>query len=302
MSEIESETAAPSSGASESNSKSNVPVVTLLDTTVEGLASRPDSLKIDVITSNDDNDAPPADGSGYNKERRGSKSCLKVTNHDGPKGGGDGDTPVPSPIRRRSVHWDSSPAATVEVPASKDEKEQRGCGSLKGPAPYAGKEVFVKPPENLPAEDDQSDADEEEEQRLALAQAIARRQSAPCSMIGLGGGGAGCKPRPFSPPATLSESPTTSTTTANNGAKPRLHSPPPPAPPPDDEEEEEEEEPANKELEGKDPAHITTTITTPSEKVTSTTAPTSPTTTTTTTAKNSAFNSCNSSAHQVTTT
>ena len=60
----------------------------------------------------------------YIRERRGSKSCLKVSEVTGSISPG-GDPSITT--RRRSVHFDASPAATVEVPASEDEKAQRGC-------------------------------------------------------------------------------------------------------------------------------------------------------------------------------
>ena len=247
MSQITSTSAAPSN---------DVPVVTLIDTTVEGLASRPDSLQIEDAF-------PPPDGSGYNRERRGSKSCLKVTNHDGASGASLVSGELSSPMRRRSVHWDSSPASTVEVPASKDEKEQRGCGSLKGPAPYAGKEVFVKGPGTLNTEDGGSE-DEEEERRLALAQAIARRQSAPCSMVF--SEPRQDKPRLHSPPPSASL----------KGNKPRLHSPPPLRPQSEDEEAEVE---AEIEAEGKE-SPCTTSPPPPSPNLTTSTTAAATTTTT----------------------
>ena len=77
-----------------------------------------------------------------------------------------------TPGRRRSVHFDASPAATVEVPSSEADKAQRGCGALIGPAPFlGGKEAYV-----AATVEDEDDTDEESK-RLALARAIARRQS-----------------------------------------------------------------------------------------------------------------------------
>ena len=144
----------------------------------------------------------PANGTGYNRERRGSKSCLRVISNYDESGG----TPASSasagssgggsltPTRRRSVHFDASPAATMEVPSSDAEKAQRGCGALIGPAPFlGGKEVYVAPP---PDEDEVNEDDHDEEnQRLALAKTIARRQSG-----GPGGGGARPPTRLLSPP------------------------------------------------------------------------------------------------------
>ena len=69
------------------------------------------------------------------------------------------------------MHFDASPASTVEVPASDDEKAQRGGGALLGPAPFCGKEVYVAP------KDDSEDENSDEDKNLALAKAIAKRQS-----------------------------------------------------------------------------------------------------------------------------
>ena len=107
---------------------------------------------------------------GFCRDRRGSKSCLKVSSTD--ESGSLSPSGLPSPARRRSVHFDTSPAATVEVPASEADKAQRGCGALIGPAPFSGKEVYVAP-QPMEDEDDQ----DEETQRLVLARDIARRQS-----------------------------------------------------------------------------------------------------------------------------
>jgi hypothetical protein len=160
-------------------------VVTLLDTSSSNSTtcenSGPDSLHLDPNNGQQESDIP-ADGSGYSKERRGSKSCLKVTDECG--GGVGGPSGSVSPARRRSVHFDSSPPAeTFQLPVCKDEKEQRGCDALSGPSPYA------------PEQDNDAD---EETKRLALAKAIARRQSAP---VNFEGGGAGARrSRMFSPP------------------------------------------------------------------------------------------------------
>ena len=103
------------------------------------------------------------------RERRGSKSCLKVSDNSN-------DNACSSP-RRRSVHFDASPASEVEVPNSEMDKAVRGCGTLTGPAPFsAGKEVYVAPSPDLEADMAAAEADEET-QNLALAKAIARRQS-----------------------------------------------------------------------------------------------------------------------------
>jgi len=108
----------------------------------------------------------------FNCERRGSRSCLKVTSEDNSQ-----DSGCASPARRRSVHFDASPASTVEVPAGEADKAQRGCGALCGPAPVvSGKEVYIIPP---PPEEEDDEESVEETQKLALAKAIARRQSAP---------------------------------------------------------------------------------------------------------------------------
>ena len=106
-----------------------------------------------------------------NRERRGSKSCLKVSDNE------NGNA-CSSP-RRRSVHFDASPASEVEVPTSEMDKAVRGCGTLVGPAPFssAGKEVYVAPSPDLEADMEASAEADEETQNLALAKAIARRQS-----------------------------------------------------------------------------------------------------------------------------
>ena len=58
-------------------------------------------------------------GAGFNKERRGSKSCLKVSSSDFSDATGGSRSPclsVGSPARRRSVHFNASPVhSTVEV-------------------------------------------------------------------------------------------------------------------------------------------------------------------------------------------
>lgn len=139
---------------------------------------RPDTLRFlnpsdpSVIIETDDE----AENHSKNHQRRGSKSCLKVDpNTLSPSGLVSPNSAMSSssPARRRSVHFDASPAATVEVPSSDADKAQRGCGSLLGPAPFsAGKEVYVAPPPPDP-----EDENDEDEKRLALARAIARRQS-----------------------------------------------------------------------------------------------------------------------------
>ena len=108
----------------------------------------------------------------YACERRGSRSCLKVSSDDNGQ-----DSGCASPARRRSVHFDASPASTVEVPAGEADKAQRGCGALFAPAApiVSGKEVYIVPPP--PEEEDEESI--EKTQKLALAKAIARRQSAP---------------------------------------------------------------------------------------------------------------------------
>ena len=92
---------------------------------------------------------------GFNRERRGSKSCLKVhtaaTDNIAsaePSGSRSPCLTASSPSRRRSVHFNASPVNDVhEVPASEADKAQRGCGALIGPAPFlmSGKEVYVAP-------------------------------------------------------------------------------------------------------------------------------------------------------------
>ena len=57
-------------------------------------------------------------GAGFNKERRGSKSCLKVSSDFSDATGGSRSPclSVGSPARRRSVHFNASPVhSTVEV-------------------------------------------------------------------------------------------------------------------------------------------------------------------------------------------
>lgn len=125
--------------------------------------------------------SPTANGANYIGERRGSKSCLRVSSNYGDDSGSH------TPTRRRSVHFDASPAATVEIPSSDADKVQRGCGALIGPAPFlGGKEVYVHappPPSSGSGQTEDEDAnsndddDDEESQRLLLAKAIARRQS-----------------------------------------------------------------------------------------------------------------------------
>lgn len=143
--------------------------------------SRPDTLHL-LNPENPDNQENNASNTlnnpaGFIRERRGSKSCLKVTSGLDPDPGCKSPC-LSSPTRRRSVHFDASPAATVEVPASEADKAQRGGGALLGPAPFCGKEVYVAPSDE-DLEDDviSGSVVDEETQRLALAREIARRQS-----------------------------------------------------------------------------------------------------------------------------
>ena len=123
--------------------------------------------------------------SGYNRERRGSKSCLKVSSSDYVDSSGSRSPclTASSPARRRSVHFNASPVHDVhEVPASEADQANRGCGGLIGPAPFlmSGKEVYVAPSPDTECVDDMEDDDEadpEQTKRLALARDIARRQS-----------------------------------------------------------------------------------------------------------------------------
>lgn len=124
------------------------------------------------------------DATGYNRERRGSKSCLKVSSSDYVDSSGSRSPclTASSPARRRSVHFNASPVHDVhEVPASEADQANRGCGGLIGPAPFlmSGKEVYVAPSPDTECVDDMDDdeADPEQTQRLALARDIARRQS-----------------------------------------------------------------------------------------------------------------------------
>ena len=128
--------------------------------------NRPESLNFEDLNHATSYLSP----SVVSRERRGSKSCLKVSADD-PSGG------ISSP-RRRSVHFDASPASEVEVPNGDMDNAVRGCGTLVGPATSkAGKEIFVKTDSEELMESGMDDQDEET-QRLALAKAIARRQSA----------------------------------------------------------------------------------------------------------------------------
>ena len=124
------------------------------------------------------------DATGYNRERRGSKSCLKVSSSDCVDSSGSRSPclTASSPARRRSVHFNASPVHDVhEVPASEADQANRGCGGLIGPAPFlmSGKEVYVAPSPDTECVDDMDDdeADPEQTKRLALARDIARRQS-----------------------------------------------------------------------------------------------------------------------------
>ena len=164
---------------------------------------RPDHLLFLDPNSNNEPSllcSSPANGSSsYNcAERRGSKSCLRVISHYDESGQpvavtGSGSL---TPTRRRSVHFDASPAATVEVPSSDADKAQRGSGCLIGPAPFVGgKEVYVAPP---PDTDEDDESTNEETKRLALAKAIARRQSG--SGHNIERGGATTRNRLLSPP------------------------------------------------------------------------------------------------------
>ena len=127
--------------------------------------NRPESLNFEDLNHATSYLSP----SVVSRERRGSKSCLKVSADD-PSG-------ISSP-RRRSVHFDASPASEVEVPNGDMDNAVRGCGTLVGPATSkAGKEIFVKTDSEELMESGMDDQDEET-QRLALAKAIARRQSA----------------------------------------------------------------------------------------------------------------------------
>ena len=133
--------------------------------------NRPESLNIEDINSHATSYLSP---SVVSRERRGSKSCLKVSADDHSSGG------ISSP-RRRSVHFDASPASEVEVPNGDMDNAVRGCGTLVGPATSkAGKEIFVKTEDEGDEEMMESGLDDQDEetQRLALAKAIARRQSA----------------------------------------------------------------------------------------------------------------------------
>ena len=129
--------------------------------------NRPESLNFEDLNHATSYLSP----SVVSRERRGSKSCLKVSADDHSSGG------ISSP-RRRSVHFDASPASEVEVPNGDMDNAVRGCGTLVGPATSkAGKEIFVKTDSEELMESGMDDQDEET-QRLALAKAIARRQSA----------------------------------------------------------------------------------------------------------------------------
>ena len=127
--------------------------------------NRPESLNFEDLNHATSYLSP----SVVSRERRGSKSCLKVS--------ADDHSGISSP-RRRSVHFDASPASEVEVPNGDMDNAVRGCGTLVGPATSkAGKEIFVKTDSEELMESGMDDRDEET-QRLALAKAIARRQSA----------------------------------------------------------------------------------------------------------------------------
>lgn len=127
--------------------------------------NRPESLNFEDLNHATSYLSP----SVVSRERRGSKSCLKVS--------ADDHSGISSP-RRRSVHFDASPASEVEVPNGDMDNAVRGCGTLVGPATSkAGKEIFVKTDSEELMESGMDDQDEET-QRLALAKAIARRQSA----------------------------------------------------------------------------------------------------------------------------
>ena len=138
--------------------------VSLVVTTNNEL-NRPESLNFEDLNHATSYLSP----SVVSRERRGSKSCLKVS--------ADDHSGISSP-RRRSVHFDASPASEVEVPNGDMDNAVRGCGTLVGPATSkAGKEIFVKTDSEELMESGMDDQDEET-QRLALAKAIARRQSA----------------------------------------------------------------------------------------------------------------------------
>ena len=156
---------------------------------INNIIQRPDHLLfLDPNQTQNDSllcSSPTANGANYIGERRGSKSCLRVSSNYGDDTGSGSVTPT----RRRSVHFDASPAATVEIPSSDADKVQRGCGALIGPAPFlGGKEVYVAPPPPTATEDDEEEDDanciDEESQRLLLAKAIARRQSGSSSSSG----------------------------------------------------------------------------------------------------------------------
>ena len=130
--------------------------------------NRPESLNFEDLNHATSYLSP----SVVSRERRGSKSCLKVS--------ADDHSGISSP-RRRSVHFDASPASEVEVPNGDMDNAVRGCGTLVGPATSkAGKEIFVKTEDEGDEEMMESGLDDQDEetQRLALAKAIARRQSA----------------------------------------------------------------------------------------------------------------------------
>ena len=154
------------------------------------LPPRPHSLHL-LTPDQEAADSSTDNGAGFNKERRGSKSCLKVTSEYDTASGSRSPclAVVGSPARRRSVHFNASPVqSTVEVPASDADKAQRGCGALIGPAPFlmSGKEVYVAPSPDDPEEsgdDIDDETDPEQTQRLALARDIARRQSGTVSPI-----------------------------------------------------------------------------------------------------------------------
>ncbi len=141
--------------------------------TASTVINRPDSLHLLNPDEKETLEASSELGGGFTRERRNSKSCLKIN-------GESGASPVSgsaSPARRRSVHFDSSPAATMEVPSSEADKAQRGCGALIGPAPYLlGKEVYVVGGVDNDTDDEGAEPSEEAK-RLALARAMARRQS-----------------------------------------------------------------------------------------------------------------------------
>ena len=107
-------------------SSSKVPLVVtensseVQQTLLPEVPPRPHSLHF--LTPDPEECGSPDDnaGAGFNKERRGSKSCLKVSSSDFSSDATGGNRSpclsVGSPARRRSVHFNASPVhSTVEV-------------------------------------------------------------------------------------------------------------------------------------------------------------------------------------------